>query len=52
MIDGDLSDWPEGFTSYPIPNRLRTERGYDPGTPDQRRDFKASFKVGYDRRTG
>ena len=52
VIDGDLKDWPDGLTSYPIRKRLRDNEAWDPGTPDQRRDFKASFKVGYGRENG
>lgn len=42
MVDGDLSDWPEGSNSYPIAKRLW---GPDPAN-DQ--DLSANFQVAYD----
>jgi hypothetical protein len=52
VIDGDLADWPENLVRYPIHNQLKTSGGWDPGSPGQRRDFDAHFKVGYSPDTG
>ena len=41
VIDGDLSDWPEGMTNYPI---SRAEYGEPPRGAT---DLKASFRIGY-----
>ena len=46
VVDGDLSDWPEGMPIYPIgwvhPAAYKAE---PPQGPD---DFQAHFRVGYD----
>ena len=41
-IDGDLSDWPEGMTRYPI---VLSEGGI---RPKDANDFAGSFRIGYD----
>jgi RNA polymerase sigma factor (sigma-70 family) len=52
VIDGDLGDWPEDLIRYPIRNRLQTHPDWDPGSPKERRDFDADFRVGYSPATG
>ena len=42
MVDGDLSDWPEGMTRYSF---YRIEGG-EPLTGEE--DFKGEFRIGYD----
>ncbi|MFA6107719.1 MAG: ATP-binding protein [Candidatus Latescibacterota bacterium] len=44
VVDGDLSDWPDDLSRYPI----ATVEGYDP--PDHPGDFVGTFRVGYDER--
>ncbi len=39
-IDGDLTDWPQGMTIYPV-------ELFDGNKPDHERDCKAQFRVGY-----
>jgi RNA polymerase sigma factor (sigma-70 family) len=51
-IDGRLGDWPKNLVSHPIRHRLLTDGGWDPGTPDERLDFDASFMVGYNAKSG
>ena len=41
MVDGDLSDWPEGMKEYPIE---RCEYG---DKPVDEEDFQGSFRIGY-----
>jgi len=41
MVDGDLSDWPEGMKEYPIE---RCEYGV---APKDSADFQGSFRIGY-----
>jgi tetratricopeptide (TPR) repeat protein len=41
MVDGDLSDWPEGMREYPI---KRCEHG---DAPKDSADFQGSFRIGY-----
>ena len=41
MVDGDLSDWPEGMRRYPI---LLPELGVHPKGPD---DLEGTFRIGY-----
>ena len=40
MVDGDLSDWPEGMKEYPIE---RCEYG---DAPQDSADFQGSFRIG------
>ncbi len=40
-LDGDLSDWPDDFVSYPI----ATHRAGDP--PRDANDYEGSFRIGY-----
>ncbi len=44
-IDGDLSDWPSSFHSYPLDNYL-----FD-NPPDGDKDLKGHFKIGYQQST-
>jgi hypothetical protein len=41
VVDGDLSDWPEGLRRYPITHLSMGDR------PADRYDFEAFFRVGY-----
>jgi hypothetical protein len=41
MVDGDLSDWPEGTREYPIE---RYEYGF---SPQDSADFQGSFRIGF-----
>ena len=41
VVDGDLSDWPEGMTRYPIELCEYGDKPVNEG------DFKASFRIGY-----
>ncbi|MBT7915742.1 SpoIIE family protein phosphatase, partial [Candidatus Bathyarchaeota archaeon] len=40
VIDGDLSDWPEGMRVYPIACPITR-------MPENEEDFKGSFRIGY-----
>ena len=42
VIDGDVSDWPDGLHRYPI---ARTEYG---DLPQDAHDFEAFFRIGFD----
>ena len=49
VIDGDLSDWPEDMTRYPVRTKAIVEgSGLQHADLDQSADFSPEFRVGYD----
>jgi RNA polymerase sigma factor (sigma-70 family) len=52
-IDGRLDDWPQGLTRYLIRQHLTSmPDSYRTELPDDRPDFEADFRVGYDPKAG